>query len=245
MTSILVPVHSVPGCNFRANLVILAQICDKLSSGQAKFPRILSQNGQNDLEGQGQWLPFSIPAESITGCMFGTNLVVLAQVCDELLCRQAKKKIQNSKSKWPKLPWRSRSMASIFSTNCEYPMMHFWCKFGDSSSNLWWVIIRTRLSLRTDERMDGRTSFSMNKPTTWCKSGRVSLVACTKPSSRGRLHKYVILGRQTDTGNDNTPSAWKAKGWKWSEKHNIAYGEEFLVSSCNQKSHHILYYIYW
>ena len=153
----LVPVHSVPGCNFRANLVILAQICDKLSSGQAKFPRILSQNGQNDLEGQGQWLPFWIPAESITGCMFGTNLVVLAQVCDELLCRQSKKNFQNYESKWPKWPWRSRSMASIFSTNCEYPMMHLWCKFGDSSSNLWWVIIRTRLSLRTDGWMDGRT----------------------------------------------------------------------------------------
>ena len=30
---------------FQANLVILAQICDKLSHGQAEFPRILSQNG--------------------------------------------------------------------------------------------------------------------------------------------------------------------------------------------------------
>ena len=30
---------------------------------------------------------------------------------------------------------------------------------------------------RTDGRTDGRTSFSMNKPTTWCKSGRVSLVS--------------------------------------------------------------------
>ena len=28
-----------------ANLVILAQMCDELSCGQAKFPRILSQNG--------------------------------------------------------------------------------------------------------------------------------------------------------------------------------------------------------
>ena len=37
---------------FGANLVILAQICDELSCGQAKFPTILSQNGQNDLEDQ-------------------------------------------------------------------------------------------------------------------------------------------------------------------------------------------------
>ena len=36
------------------NLVILVQICDELSRGQAGFPRILNQNGQNDLESQGQ-----------------------------------------------------------------------------------------------------------------------------------------------------------------------------------------------
>ena len=35
---------------FGANLVILAQICDELSCEKAKFPRIMSQNGQNDLE---------------------------------------------------------------------------------------------------------------------------------------------------------------------------------------------------
>ena len=42
-------------------------------------PRILSQNGRNDFEGQGQWPSFSIPAESIPGCMFCSNLVILAQ----------------------------------------------------------------------------------------------------------------------------------------------------------------------
>ena len=39
---------------FGANLVILAQIYDELLRGQARFPRILSQNDQNNLEGQGQ-----------------------------------------------------------------------------------------------------------------------------------------------------------------------------------------------
>ena len=74
---------------FGANLVILAQIYEELSDGQAEFSRILSQNGQNDLEGQGQWPPFSIPAESIPGCMFGANLVIPAQIYDELLGGQA------------------------------------------------------------------------------------------------------------------------------------------------------------
>ena len=55
-----------------------------LSRKQAKFRRI-----QNDLEGQGQWPPFSIPAKSISGCMFGANLVILAQIYDELLRGQA------------------------------------------------------------------------------------------------------------------------------------------------------------
>ena len=71
---------------FGANLVIPAQICDELLRGQAKFPRILSQNGQNDLEGHGQSPLFSIPAESIQECMFGAYLMIPAQICEELWC---------------------------------------------------------------------------------------------------------------------------------------------------------------
>ena len=85
-----IPAESIPRCMFGANLVILAQICDELSWGQAEFPKILSQNGQNDLEGQGQLPPFSIPAESISGRMFEANLVIPAQTCDELSCGQGK-----------------------------------------------------------------------------------------------------------------------------------------------------------
>ena len=85
-----IPVQSIPECMFGANLVIVAQIYNELSHGQAKFPRILCQNGQNDLEGQGQSPPFAIPAESIPWCMFGTNLMILAHMYDELSCIQAK-----------------------------------------------------------------------------------------------------------------------------------------------------------
>ena len=70
--------------------MILAQNHQKLSRGQVEIPRILSQNDQNDLEGQGQWPLFSIPTESIPWCMFGANLVIPAQICDELSCGQAK-----------------------------------------------------------------------------------------------------------------------------------------------------------
>ena len=85
-----IPAESIPGCMFGANLVILAHIWDKLLCGQTKFPRILSQNGQNGLEDQGQWPPFSIPAEGIPGFMFGANLVIPAQTCDKLSCGQGK-----------------------------------------------------------------------------------------------------------------------------------------------------------
>ena len=75
---------------FSANLmIILAQFCDEISHGKAKFLRILSQNAPNDLEGQGQRPPFSIQNKSISGCMFGANLVILDHICDEL-CGQAK-----------------------------------------------------------------------------------------------------------------------------------------------------------
>ena len=72
---------------FDANLVIVAQICDELYRRQAKFRRILSQI---DIEGQCQCPPFWIPSESIPGCTFSANLVIVAQICDDLLCRQAK-----------------------------------------------------------------------------------------------------------------------------------------------------------
>ena len=56
--------------------------------GQAEFPR--SQNGQHDLENQGQWPLFLIPAQNISGSMFGANLVTLAQICEDLLTGQIK-----------------------------------------------------------------------------------------------------------------------------------------------------------
>ena len=40
--------------------LVLALIHYKLSHRQAKFPKILRQNGQNDIEGHGKWTSFSI-----------------------------------------------------------------------------------------------------------------------------------------------------------------------------------------
>ena len=82
-----IPAESIPWCMFGANLVILAQMYDELLRGQAKIPKILSQNGHNDL-GQGQWPFCSLSTKSISWCMFGANLVILAHIWDELSCGQ-------------------------------------------------------------------------------------------------------------------------------------------------------------
>ena len=85
-----IPDASIPGCMLGANLVILAQIYDQLRYEQAEFPRIMRQNGQYFLEGQGQWPLLSILNEGIPWCMFCANLVIPAQICDELSCGQNK-----------------------------------------------------------------------------------------------------------------------------------------------------------
>ena len=114
------PVWRISRRIFGTNLMILVQIHYKVLHGQAKFPRILSQNGQNYLECQGQWplilnnsweypmmhtwhkfgdsspngqnylegrdewLIFSIPTESVSGCMFIAKLVIIAQIGGQL-----------------------------------------------------------------------------------------------------------------------------------------------------------------
>ena len=137
-----IPAERIPSCIFGENLVILAQVHYKLLWRQSIFP-ILSRNGQIDIESQGQWPLLSIPAESITGCMFGANWVILAPIYDELSREQAKfpRILSDSGLKWP---WRLKSMTTIFYTNREYPKMHVWCKFGVSRPNLWRISMRTR-----------------------------------------------------------------------------------------------------
>ena len=90
-----IPDKSIPICMFGANLVIPSQICDKLFYGQAKFPRILSQNGHNDLEGHGQWPLFfntnwEYPRMHICHKFdYSSSNMWRVIVCDELWCGQS------------------------------------------------------------------------------------------------------------------------------------------------------------
>ena len=85
-----IPAERISRCIFLSNLVIVTEIHYMLLCEQAKFPKILSQNGQNDLEAQGQWPQFSIPAVNFPGCMFCANLVIPTQIFDDLSCGQGK-----------------------------------------------------------------------------------------------------------------------------------------------------------
>ena len=78
---------SIWGCMFGTIFVIVAQIHCTLSH---EFPSILIQNCQNNLKGQDEWPPFPIAAQNSQGCMFGANMVILAQICEGLSCRQGK-----------------------------------------------------------------------------------------------------------------------------------------------------------
>ena len=104
-----------------------------------------------------QWPQFSIPTDRIPRCILCANLVIPAQICLKLLCRQTKfPKILESK--WSKWTWRSRSMTPIFNTSQEYTTVHIWCKFGDSIPNLWWVIIWTN---QTDRHRQWQWPFGL------------------------------------------------------------------------------------
>ena len=86
-------------CKF-GNLVIWAQIHYKLFDGQAKFPIILRQNGQNYIEGQCQLPPFSITAESIPDCMLRARSSTGAKPDPWVLVMAARATFTNDYYKW-------------------------------------------------------------------------------------------------------------------------------------------------
>ena len=157
---------------FGANLVILAQICEDLLSGQIKFPKILCQNSQNDLEGQGQWPSFSIQDKSIWICMFGANLVIPSQICDELLCEQAK---------FPRI--LSQNGQNDLEGHGQWPL------FSIPAESIPGCIFVANLMILLQI----------------CHE-----LSCRQSKVPGGMDRWT--DRRTDAGNNNTPSAWKAKG---------------------------------
>ena len=100
--------------------------------------------------------------------MAGVNLMIQAQICDELLCRQAK---------FPRFLSQNGQNDPNFQYQPSIPGL-FWVQ-------IWWFQLKSvtcyrvdklKVHWQTDRQTDGRTD------------------------------------RWTGAGNDNTPSAWKARG---------------------------------
>ena len=113
---------------FGANLVIPAQIWDKLSHGHAKFPKILSQNGQSELEDLSRSMTqFSISVQEYPGmhvcCKFDDSSPNLWQVVAWT----------SQISKMAKVTMKVKVNDPHFQFSLEYSMIQVWYKFGDSS----------------------------------------------------------------------------------------------------------------
>ena len=110
----------------------------------------------NDLEGPGQWPLFSMPAERIPKCIFGSNLVLLAKKPLQVIARTSRmpwilgEKGQNDlegKDQWPPFSILGENIlrclwlgheTMVCAVCLSIFLCIFWCKF-DSSSNLWRV----------------------------------------------------------------------------------------------------------
>ena len=169
------------------------------------------------LEGQGKWPCIQYQSRGSPRCIFGANLVVLAQIHYKLLHGQAKF------LKIVRMTLRSRSMTPIFNTSREYPRMHVRCTFGDSSPNLWLTSFRKDKPnfLEFYVKMAKMIfKFKVNNPYFQYQL-RVSQDACFFANlvipaqicdklSCGQDH--CCMDGRMNAGDDNTPSAWKAKG---------------------------------
>ena len=101
----------IPGYIFSANLVIPAQICDDLSHGQVKFPRILSQNGQNNVEGQGPWPPFHYQLRrSHDACLVIPAQYVMSYHADKVNLMDETDRLTNGQTQATTIPLRPRGI---------------------------------------------------------------------------------------------------------------------------------------
>ena len=154
--------------------------------------------------------------ESIPRCILGAYFVILAQIIQVIVWTS--QIYWNFEPKSPKWPWRSWSMTPIFNTRWEYPRMHVWCKFGDTSPNLWWVIMRTSQIYYNSETKGPNRPWRSRSVTFFFDTSRSMFgsnlvipaqiceeLSCGEDKVCGWTDKWM------DAGNDNTLSAWKAK----------------------------------
>ena len=79
--SFSMPAERIPKCILGSNLVLLAKNPLQVILRTSLMPKLLGQKGQNDLEGQGQWHPFSILGENILRCLWLGHETMVCAVC--------------------------------------------------------------------------------------------------------------------------------------------------------------------
>ena len=155
---------------------------------------------------------FSIPAETISRCKYSANLAILDEIHYEFFVWTSQIS-QNSDVKWPKWPWRSRSMAPICNTSQVFPRLHLVCKFGDSSPYLWQLFCR-----------QSKFPIILSK-WPWCLLVAILVIPahiCDELSCRqGKVYRQMDGG--TDAWTDRQMQAMtitlhpeRPKGWNWS-----------------------------
>ena len=141
-------------------------------------------------------------------CIFNPNLVILAWRADELWGGQA----QNEVIFDFQVKFDLESQSSIIPKNnrdLNQGLLHLCSKFGDSSLNEWWVIVRTSPWLiHTHKHTDTQTQATtipkgqnwprVKTPLRWCKCRKVvkNLVSCPIKLLQGSL-LFFVASRST------------------------------------------------
>ena len=124
-----------------------------------KFGRKTGFKIENEIEDQDQSIPKLIGILTQVFCTFGPNLVILAWTGDELSCRQAQNGVTFDFEVKFDLEGQGQSPPQN-NRDLNQGLLQLWSKFGDSSLNGWWVIVRTSKWLPhtwTDGRTDTQT----------------------------------------------------------------------------------------
>ena len=130
-------------CISGRNLVIVAWTGDKLLYGQAQNGTNLDLQVKFDIEDQDQSTPKIIGFLTVLRCISGPNLVILTYTSEKLSCRQAQNEVKFDFQVKFDLEGQGRSPPPKKNRHLNQGVLRLSSKFGDSSVNGWWVIVRT------------------------------------------------------------------------------------------------------
>ena len=112
--------------------------------------------------------------------------------------RANKPNFQELWDRMAKMTLKVRVNDPFFNTEREYPMMHVWCKVGDSRLNLRWVTLQTRSSLRTESDKD-------NTPLAWKARGKNRILSQKEHFTPEQLAVWLVSPMSLDSNGRKCP----------------------------------------